>query len=92
MIWLERHVVNGQEVLVPHVYLAPNSSSYKMFMGKKTQQANLASAHLKGNGVTIETDRFANSGSIVSNGSLNVSTTQTLLNDGGFCLAVVLLI
>ncbi|GAA5109612.1 DUF637 domain-containing protein [Bartonella jaculi] len=86
MIWLETHVVNGQEVLVPHVYLAPNSSLVQDVYGEKTQQANLASAHLKGNGVTIEADRFANSGSIVSNGSLNVSTTQTLFNDGGFLL------
>ncbi len=27
MIWLEIHLVDGQEVLVPHVYLAPTSSS-----------------------------------------------------------------
>ncbi|WP_254472602.1 DUF637 domain-containing protein, partial [Bartonella sp. B1098] len=86
MIWLETHVVNGQEVLVPHVYLAPNSSLVQDVYGAKTQQANLSSAHLKGKGITLEADRFANSGTILSEDALNVSTTQTLLNDGGFLL------
>ncbi|WP_375695297.1 DUF637 domain-containing protein, partial [Bartonella sp. AC90GZZY] len=86
MIWLETHLVDGQEVLVPHVYLAPNTSLAQDVYGAKTQQGNLASARIKGNGVTIETDRFANSGTISSNGALHVSTTQTLFNDGGFLL------
>ncbi|WP_375657457.1 hypothetical protein, partial [Bartonella sp. CM120XJJH] len=86
MIWLETHLVDGQEVLVPHVYLAPNTSLAQDVYGAKTQQGNLASARLKGNGVTIETDRLTNSGTISSNGALHVSTTQTLFNDGGFLL------
>ncbi|WP_375624013.1 filamentous hemagglutinin N-terminal domain-containing protein, partial [Bartonella sp. TT119HLJHH] len=86
MIWLETHLVDGQEVLVPHVYLAPNTSLAQDVYGAKTQQGNLASARIKGNGVTIETDRFANSGTISSNGALHVSTTQTLFNNGGFLL------
>ncbi len=86
MIWLETHLVDGQEVLVPHVYLAPNTSLAQDVYGAKTQQGNLASARLKGNGVTIETDRFTNSGTILSEGALHVSTTQTLFNNGGFLL------
>ncbi|WP_375617079.1 hypothetical protein, partial [Bartonella sp. AP58NXGY] len=86
MIWLERHVVNGQEVLVPRVYLAPNTSFTQDIYGAKTQQASLASAHLKGNGVTLDADRFTNSGTILSDDALHVSTTQTLFNDGGFLL------
>ncbi|WP_375703911.1 DUF637 domain-containing protein, partial [Bartonella sp. AD13SXNS] len=86
MIWLETHPVDGQGVLVPHVYLAPNTSLAQDVYGAKTQQGNLASARLKGNGVTIETDRLTNSGTISSNGALHVSTTQTLFNDGGFLL------
>ncbi|WP_330168920.1 DUF637 domain-containing protein [Bartonella grahamii] len=86
MIWLETHLVDGQKVLVPHVYLAPNSSLAQDVYGAKTQQGNLASARIKGNGITIETDRFANSGTISSNGALHVSTTQTLFNNGGFLL------
>ncbi|WP_375616702.1 DUF637 domain-containing protein [Bartonella sp. AP58NXGY] len=86
MIWLETHLVDGQEVLVPHVYLASNTSLAQDVYGAKTQQGNLASARLKGNGVTIETDRLTNSGTISSNGALHVSTTQTLFNDGGFLL------
>ncbi|WP_273760849.1 hemagglutinin repeat-containing protein, partial [Bartonella sp. ML70XJBT.G] len=87
MIWLETHVVNGQEVLVPRVYLAPNSSLVQDAYEAKTQQASLASAHLKGHGVTLEAEHFTNSGTILSDGVLNVSTTQTLLNDGGFLLS-----
>ncbi|WP_345097254.1 hemagglutinin repeat-containing protein, partial [Bartonella acomydis] len=86
MIWLETHVVNGQEVLVPHVYLAANSSLTQDIYGAKTQQANLASAYLKGHDIILNAERFANSGTILSNSALNVSTTQTLLNDGGFLL------
>ncbi|WP_375640208.1 hypothetical protein, partial [Bartonella sp. MM55XZML] len=41
---------------------------------------------MKGNGVTIETDRLTNSGTISSNGALHISTTQTLFNNGGFLL------
>lgn len=86
MIWLERHVVNGQEVLVPRVYLAPNTSLTQDIYGAKTQQASLASAHLKGNDVTLNADRFSNSGTILSDDALHVSTTKTLFNDGGFLL------
>ncbi|CAK01664.1 Filamentous hemagglutinin [Bartonella tribocorum CIP 105476] len=86
MIWLEKHVVNGQEVLVPHVYLAPNTSFTQDIYGAKTQQASLASAHLKGNGVTLDADRFSNSGTILSENALHVLTRQTLFNDGGFLL------
>ncbi|WP_375661016.1 DUF637 domain-containing protein [Bartonella sp. CL71SXKL] len=84
MIWLETHLVDGQEVLVPHVYLAPTSSSEQGIKNAQGLQGNLASARLKGNGVTIETDRLTNSGAVVSNDALHVSTTQTLFNDGGF--------
>nr|WP_275065094.1 DUF637 domain-containing protein [Bartonella grahamii] len=86
MIWLEIHLVDGQEVLVPHVYLAPNSSLAQDVYGAKTQQENLASARLKGNGVTLNADRFTNSGAVVSDDALHVSTTQTLFNNGGFLL------
>ncbi len=86
MIWLETHLVDGQEVLVPHVYLVPNSSLAQDVYGAKTQQENLASARLKGNGVTLNADRFTNSGAVVSDDALHVSTTQTLFNNGGFLL------
>ncbi|WP_375647743.1 DUF637 domain-containing protein [Bartonella sp. CR84HXZ] len=86
MIWLEIHLVDGQEVLVPHVYLAPNSSLAQDVYGAKTQQENLASARLKGNGVTLNADRLTNSGAVVSDDALHVSTTQTLFNNGGFLL------
>ncbi|WP_375648573.1 DUF637 domain-containing protein [Bartonella sp. MU70NMGDW] len=86
MIWLETHLVDGQEVLVPHVYLVPNSSLAQDVYGAKTQQENLASARLKGNGVTLNADRLTNSGAVVSDDALHVSTTQTLFNNGGFLL------
>ncbi|WP_375675734.1 DUF637 domain-containing protein [Bartonella sp. CL100XZDX] len=86
MIWLETHLVDGQEVLVPHVYLAPNTSLAQDVYGAKTQQGNLASARLKGNGVTLNADRLTNSGAVVSDDALHVSTTQTLFNNGGFLL------
>ncbi|SSZ39239.1 DUF637 domain-containing protein [Bartonella grahamii] len=86
MIWLETHLVDGQEVLVPHVYLVPNTSLAQDVYGAKTQQGNLASARLKGNGVTLNADRLTNSGAVVSDDALHVSTTQTLFNNGGFLL------
>ncbi|WP_208439965.1 hypothetical protein, partial [Bartonella grahamii] len=52
MIWLETHLVDGQEVLVPHVYLVPHTSLAQDVYGAKTQQGNIASARLQGNGVT----------------------------------------
>ncbi len=84
MIWLETHLVDGQEVLVPHVYLAPTSSSEQGIKNAQGLQGNLASARLKGNGVTLNADRLTNSGAVVSDDALHVSTTQTLFNDGGF--------
>ncbi|WP_375673722.1 DUF637 domain-containing protein [Bartonella sp. TS82HLJMH] len=86
MIWLEIHLVDGQEVLVPHVYLAPTSSSEQGIKNAQGLQENLASARLKGNGVTLNADRFTNSGAVVSDDALHVSTTQTLFNNGGFLL------
>uniref|UniRef100_UPI00235EDA64 hemagglutinin repeat-containing protein n=1 Tax=Bartonella TaxID=773 RepID=UPI00235EDA64 len=71
---------------VPRVYLAPNTSLTQDIYGAKTQQASLASAHLKGNGITLNANRFSNSGAILSDDALHVSTTQTLFNDGGFLL------
>ncbi|WP_375669161.1 DUF637 domain-containing protein, partial [Bartonella sp. MR168JLCBS] len=84
MIWLEIHLVDGQEVLVPHVYLAPNSSLEQGIKNAQGLQGNLASARLKGNGVTLNADRLTNSGAVVSDDALHVSTTQTLFNNGGF--------
>ncbi|WP_375693476.1 hypothetical protein, partial [Bartonella sp. AP23HLJMH] len=52
----------------------------------QTHQGSLASAHLKGNGITIETDRFTNSGAVFSDNALHIKTTKTLFNDGGFLL------
>uniref|UniRef100_UPI0035CEA5A7 DUF637 domain-containing protein n=1 Tax=Bartonella sp. LB28NMGDW TaxID=3243549 RepID=UPI0035CEA5A7 len=86
MIWLEIHLVDGQEVLVPHVYLAPTSSSEQGIKKAQGLQENLASARLKGNGVTLNADRLTNSGAVVSDDALHVSTTQTLFNNGGFLL------
>ncbi|WP_455474847.1 two-partner secretion domain-containing protein [Bartonella sp. B30(2025)] len=79
IIWLETHNVGGQNVLVPRVYLAPNSSSVQ-----GTHQENFASARLKGNGLTLTAESFVNSGAVVSDGGLHVTTTKTGLNDGGF--------
>ncbi|WP_345117250.1 DUF637 domain-containing protein, partial [Bartonella jaculi] len=84
MIWLETHLVDGQEVLVPHVYLAPTSSSEHGIKNAQGLQENLASARLKGNGVSLNADHLTNSGAVVSDGALHVWTTQTLFNNGGF--------
>ncbi|WP_208439878.1 hypothetical protein, partial [Bartonella grahamii] len=77
MIWLETHLVDGKEVLVPRVYLAS---------GSQTHQGSLASAHLKGHGITLAAERLTNSGAVFSDNALHIKTTKTLFNDGGFLL------
>ncbi|VEJ46082.1 DUF637 domain-containing protein [Bartonella vinsonii] len=84
MIWLETHFVDGQEVLVPHVYLASTSSSEQGINNAQRSQETLASAGLKGHGVTLNANRLTNSGAVLSDAALHVTTTQTLFNNGGF--------
>ncbi|EJF77023.1 Hemolysin precursor [Candidatus Bartonella washoeensis] len=84
MIWLEIHLVDGQEVLVPHVYLAQTSSSEQGINNAQGSQGDLASARLKGNGISLNADRLTNSGAVLSEVALQVTTTQTLFNNGGF--------
>ncbi|WP_455475525.1 two-partner secretion domain-containing protein [Bartonella sp. B17] len=79
IIWLETHTVGGQKVLVPRVYLAPNASKVQ-----GTHQENFAGARLKGNGLALTAENFVNSGAVVSDGALHVTTTKTSFNDGGF--------
>ncbi|WP_208438385.1 filamentous hemagglutinin N-terminal domain-containing protein, partial [Bartonella vinsonii] len=84
MIWLETYLVDGQEVLVPHVYLASTSSSEQGINNAQRTQGKSASARLKGKGVSLSADRLTNSGAVISDDALHVTTTQTLFNNGGF--------
>ncbi|UTO28988.1 two-partner secretion domain-containing protein [Bartonella harrusi] len=85
IIWLETIEKNGQEVLVPRVYLAPTSSLTQGVEGtQRSQQGNLASARLKGKGVSFNANSLTNSGAVVSHDALHVTTKKSLFNDGGF--------
>ncbi len=74
IVWMEKQMVQGQEVLVPRVYLAASTmESTRLESGRIAagQAANLQSAAL------------VNSGAITSNDALTIATTTATLNEGG---------
>lgn len=77
IVWLEKQTVNGQELLVPRVYLS-NST---------TANTSLASAQIKANQATIETAALTNSGAISTSGNLSIDTSAALFNNGGSLFA-----
>ena len=70
IIWLEEKVVAGQTVLVPVVYLAQGSTQL------------LATGVITG-GVFISGESFTNTGSVLSQGSMQINVTGDLQNLGG---------
>ena len=74
IIWLERHVVAGQEVLVPRLYL---SSATR-------EGVDLASAQISGSRTIIEAATVVNAGGTIEGSEeLAIETTEDLLNEGG---------
>lgn len=73
IVWMEKQTVNGQEVLVPRVYLSNSTAA----------NTSLASAQIKAGQATIETAALTNSGAISTVGNLAIDTTAALFNNGG---------
>ncbi|WP_093177140.1 hemagglutinin repeat-containing protein [Pseudovibrio sp. Tun.PSC04-5.I4] len=74
IVWLERQLVDGEEVLVPRVYLAsaPQPTS---------------SARLTGKNVSIASGSLTNSGDIVASADLEIEGTGSVKNVGGRLLS-----
>lgn len=77
IVWLERQIVDGQEVLVPRVYLSSST----------TANTSLASARIKAGQASIETAALTNSGAISTTGNLAIDTSAALFNNGGSLFA-----
>ncbi|MDZ7925840.1 MAG: filamentous hemagglutinin N-terminal domain-containing protein [Agrobacterium sp.] len=77
IVWLEKQTVNGQEVLVPRVYLSNSTAA----------NTSLASAQIKAGQATIETAALTNSGAISTSGNLSIDTSAALFNNGGSLFA-----
>lgn len=73
IVWLEKQVVDGQEVLVPRLYLSASTAA----------NTNLASAQIRAGEASIETAVLTNSGAISTVGNLAIDTTAALFNNGG---------
>ncbi|KJF66930.1 hypothetical protein RS75_14965 [Rhizobium nepotum 39/7] len=77
IVWLEKQIVDGQEVLVPRVYLSSST----------TANTSLASAQIRAGQASIETAALTNSGAISTTGNLAIDTTAALFNNGGSLFA-----
>ncbi len=77
IIWLERHTVGGQEVLVPRLYLASST----------LDSLDLGSASITGSTTIINAAHVINSGLIAGTDALAISTAGDLLNIGGSLLS-----
>jgi len=73
ILWLERITVEGQEVLVPRLYLSSATS----------HDIDLASARLHGGRTVIRAGTLVNSGRVAGVEGLDIATTHALLNTGG---------
>ena len=74
IIWLERHTVRGQEVLVPRLYLSRATRA----------RLDLSSAQVSGERTIIDAGTVVNAGgSIVGRGALAIRTVSDLLNERG---------
>ena len=74
IVWLETQTVNGQQVLVPRVYLSASTLAV----------TSLASAQVKAGGVAvIMADSLSNSGAVITGGGLGIQTTGDVVNTGG---------
>jgi len=77
IVWLEKQMVDGQEVLVPRLYLSTSTLA----------NVNLASAQIKAGEATINTAVLTNSGAIATSGNLTIDTSAALINHGGSLFA-----
>ena len=77
IIWLERHTVGGQEVLVPRLYLASST----------LDSLDLGSASITGSTTIINAAHVINSGLIAGTDALAIHSTGDLLNIGGSLLS-----
>ncbi|SIR17683.1 Haemagluttinin repeat-containing protein, partial [Rhizobium sp. RU33A] len=77
IVWLEKQIVQGQEVLVPRLYVAKTSAA----------NTNIASAQIKAGQADIQTAALVNSGAIASSGDLAIDTSVGLFNNGGSLFA-----
>ncbi|MEH0069918.1 DUF637 domain-containing protein [Pannonibacter sp. Pt2-lr] len=77
IVWLEKRSVNGQDVLVPRLYLAALRSS-----------TQVASAQIRAGGdTTLVAGGVANSGLIATAGDLRIDTDFSTVNEGGSLFA-----
>ena len=77
IIWLERHTIEGQEVLVPRLYLASST----------LENLDPSSARIAGSTTIIKAAHVYNSGTISGTEALAIETTNELLNVGGSLLS-----
>jgi filamentous hemagglutinin len=77
IVWMEKQVVDGQEVLVPRLYLSASTAA----------NTSLASAQIRAGEASIETAALTNSGAISTVGNLAIDTTAALFNNGGSLFA-----
>lgn len=73
IVWLEKQIVQGQEVLLPRVYLSTMTAS----------NVNFASGQIRAGQVDVATGSLINSGNLFSLGNLRVSATDAVINRGG---------
>lgn len=71
IIWLETVVIDGREVLIPRVYLAPQDGVL------------LSGASLRAEDVTLWAEEFTNSGLIAASENLYIKTEGSFLNLAG---------
>lgn len=74
IVWLEKQTINGQQVLVPRVYLAASTLA----------NTSPASAQIKAGGVAlVNAGGLTNSGAISAGSDLGIKTAGDLVNRGG---------
>lgn len=73
IVWLEKHVVDGQEVLVPRLYLSQSTAA----------NTSLAGAQIKADEATIETAALVNSGAISIVDDFSIDASAAVFNTGG---------
>ena len=77
IIWLERHTIEGQEVLVPRLYLASST----------LENLDFSSARIAGSTTIIDAAHVYNSGTISGTDALAIQTSGDLENVGGSLLS-----
>ena len=77
IVWLEPQTVDGQQVLVPRVYLA----------GATAADVDLVSARISGNATQIQAASLDNSGTVQAATSVYLGTSGDLRNLGGSLLS-----